>query len=246
MGIATISPGADYSALAVGNTLFPVVSGLTDLFYFGGTEAVSKKNLVAGGTDLTTVGAPTINASSATLGSTQYTNAFDLGHVLKQAYTVVLVAKAPINNPANTGEQLFGGFNAAGGLIGLGHYAANTTVRIGRTGSPFFYDVASQNPDPAKFGLYVVRHTATTAQLSQGFGGSLSHSGVLADTRAGDETVAPRIGTQKSNGGAASANDLHTEIAMFAAFDRSLIDAEVAKVYVGLQGIMARRGIATL
>lgn len=246
MGIATVSPAADYSAFAVGNTLFPVTGGLTDLFYFGGTQAQSAKNLISGGTDLAVVGAPTINANSATLGSVQYTNAFDLGHVLKQSHTVIVVAKAPINSITYNGEQLYGGFGAAGGALSLGHFSNDTKVRLGRTGTPFFYDIASVNPDPTKFGFYAVRHTATVAQLAQGFGGSLFHSGAQVDNRAGDETVAPRIGTQKSSGGAASVNDVHTEIAMFAVYDRSLTDAEVAKVYAGLQGVFTRKGITTL
>lgn len=250
MGIATISPGADYSALAVGNTLFPVVAGLTDLFYFGGTQAQSAKNLVAGGTDLTVVGAPTINANSATLGSVIGTNAFDLGHVLTQSHTVIVVAKAPINGvpgAAQYGEQLYGGYNAAGGNLSLGHYSnTNKNIRLGRSGAPFFYDLASLNQDPAQFGFYAVRHTATVAQLAQGFGGVLAHSGAQADNRTADETVAPRIGTQKSPSGSSGQGDTHTEIAMFAVFNRSLSDAEVAKVYLGLQGIMARKGINTL
>lgn len=122
-------PGAGYPTLPnFAAPTFPAgMANLTGLYFLGGKESMSLRNLVTGADELTKTGTPTVNAYGATCS---ITNCYNTNEGSANDVTIIAIAKPFAGNPANAAASWFlaSQYGANPGGDGLSFYSTGLTM----------------------------------------------------------------------------------------------------------------------
>jgi len=217
---------ADASFSKVVSKIPPLFSDCVALLLFGGSEALSKKNLKTG-LDATLVGVPTYGDNFASVGGT---TGFDTGVVnTSNAWTHCVVTTVGTGNGQYMGNWNSGDTdNCVGRFNALVYPFVNGSTR--GAGTPY--------ANATGFNFLAASHDGTTAKVHAASAGVIT-SGSAA-FGAATVTAALRVGGLIGSGTTANS------VAAAMSFNKALTDAEVLEVHDYLKFLCAQRGIAVV
>lgn len=240
MTIVLTAKGVDFSRDALG-FVFPVMTGLEFLNYFGGSGDRTVRNLAPGKGVPTVTGSPVNAAAFATFraGTDFLTTA-----TLDQAeVTLIAVARAAPSSPATAYKYLIGNYNGGGAAQGSNMFlnaAADSapTVLAARTGNTTANLVS---PDSAaSFAFYASRVGAAYTRIDDKTHGLTASAAGMGD-RSAPSGVYYRVGSSGPNLGL---TDGRADMAFAAIYSRCLTDTEIDTVYRRVKAYLATKSLS--